>query len=307
MHNERSPLKCDLLVVDEASMVDITLLAHVLRALPRGARIVIVGDKDQLPPVGPGNPFTELINHPRVPKVTLKRIYRQEGGGLLIENAHRINQGLFPILKERGSKDFLFFHQEDPQKTYEWVIDLAANRIPAEYGLDPMDAIQVLCPTRKGILGVESFTRGLQGILNPSQAGEGHTLLRPKDKVMQLRNDYEKDVYNGDMGRVKGIYPEEGTVVVDFYGREVTYQLYELDDLTLAYCISVHKSQGSEYPAVILCLANQHYPLLQRNLLYTAITRAKRLAAIVGTKKALAMAIRNDRPIKRFSGLASWF
>jgi len=307
IHNERNPLKADVIIIDEASMMDITLFAHLLRALPQGTRLILVGDKDQLPPVGPGNPFTDLIDNQMVPAVRLTKVYRQEEG-LLLLNTHRINQGLFPIIRQRHGGDFLFFHEEDPQKAYQFILELAIKRIPNEYGLDPVDSLQVLSPMKKGILGTENITLGLQNLLNPKR-GDGNKDkldIRLGDKVMQIRNNYEKDVYNGDIGRVKEINLDEGVALISFYGRDIPYNFTELDELTLAYCISVHKSQGSEYPAVILTLSTHHYPLLQRNLVYTAITRAKKLAIIVGTRKAIAMAIKNDKPIKRFSGLNSW-
>ncbi|MFN3535335.1 MAG: ATP-dependent RecD-like DNA helicase, partial [Desulfatiglandales bacterium] len=306
LHNERNPLKCNVIIVDEASMLDIVLFSHLLRALPETTRVVLVGDKDQLPPVGPGSPFMELVEDNRIRSIRLTKVYRQKEEGLLILNAHRIKEGLFPVLRERGTKDFLFIHEEDPNRAYHWAIELLTKRIPEEYNLDPMEEIQLLSPMRKGLLGVESLTFGVQealkGRLLPMDSFLGY---RVGDKVMQLKNDYEKDVYNGDIGRVTSI-EEGGRVRVSFYGREVSYDMADLDDLSLAYCISVHKSQGSEYPAVILTLSTSHFPLLQRNLLYTAITRAKRLAVIVGTKKALAMAIRNDKPFQRYTALSSW-
>lgn len=307
LHNEKNPLRCHVVIVDEASMVDIVLFSHLLRALPETARLILVGDKDQLPPVGPGSPFMELIGDPRLKSVRLTKVYRQDQEGLLILNAHRINQGLFPILKERNTKDFLFIHEEDPQRAYAWILDLATKKIPQEFNLDPMEDIQILSPMRKGVLGVQNLTSGIQeAFVGSSLLGEDFLGFRIGDKVMQLRNDYGKDVYNGDIGRVVSFQKEEGVLVASFYGREVPYDMGDIDDLTLAYCISVHKSQGSEYPAVILTLSTHHYPMLQRNLLYTAITRAKRLAVIVGTKKAMAMAIKNDKPFQRYSGLISW-
>lgn len=307
VHNEKNPLRCHVVIVDEASMVDIVLFSHLLRALPETARLILVGDKDQLPPVGPGSPFMELISDSRPKSVRLTKVYRQDQEGLLILNAHRINQGLFPILRGENSKDFLFIHEEDPQKAYTWIVELATKRIPQEFNLDPMEDIQVLSPMRKGVLGVQNLTSGIQeAFVSSSLLGEDFLGFRVGDKVMQLRNDYVKDVYNGDIGRVVSFQKEEGILAVSFYGREVQYDMGDIDDLTLAYCISVHKSQGSEYPAIVLTLTTHHYPLLQRNLLYTAITRAKKLAVIVGTKKAMAMAIKNDKPFQRYSGLVSW-
>jgi len=308
IHNEMNPIKSDVIIIDEASMMDITLFAHLLRALPTSTRLILVGDKDQLPPIGPGSPFMELIENQRLPAIRLTKVYRQDEEGLLLLNTHRINQGLFPIIKQKQKGDFLFFHEEDPQKAYHWILELATKRIPNEYGLDPVDSLQVLSPMKKGILGTENLTIGLQNLLNPNTENKDKPKLdiRIGDKVMQIRNNYEKDVYNGDIGKVTGINLDEGTVLISFYGRDVIYNFTELDELSLAYCISVHKSQGSEYPAVILTLSTQHYPLLQRNLVYTAITRAKKLAIIIGTKKALAMAIKNDKPIRRYSGLNNW-
>ncbi len=305
-HNERNPLKADFIVVDEASMIDIMLMASLFRAIPLGAHIVLVGDKDQLPPVGPGSPFAELVEADEIKVTRLGTVFRQREDGLLILNAHRVNQGLFPIIREGTLSDFHFFYEEDPHRIHDLIVDLATKKLPSTFGLSPMEDIQVMSPMRKGILGVENLASTLQDLLNPRgrKIESGTKALRVGDRVMQIKNNYEKDVYNGDIGKILEFDGDK--VIVGFDEREVSYDVSELDELVLAYCTSIHKSQGSEFPAVVFPVTSHHYPLLQRNLIYTAITRAKRLAVIVGTKKALAMAIKNDRPIKRYSGLWNW-
>lgn len=302
------PLDCDLLIVDEASMIDAPLMHSLLKALPSDASLILVGDAHQLPSVGPGTVLADLIASGRLPVVELTEIFRQSGGSGIVTNAHRINLGLGPLADdgEEGG-DFFFIEQEDPQKATRTVVELVCRRIPRRFRLDPVDDVQVLSPMHRGDAGVENLNRLLQEELNPSGgevAARGRS-LRVHDKVMQLRNDYEREVFNGDIGRIAAADGETGTVVVDFDGRRVAYERADLDALSLAYAVSVHKSQGGEFPAVIVCLLTQHFPLLQRNLLYTAVTRGKRLVVIVGSRKAMAIALRNDTPRRRNSLLAA--
>jgi exodeoxyribonuclease V alpha subunit len=267
-----------------------------------------VGDIHQLPSVGAGNVLSDIIQSQAVAVVELNEIFRQERQSLITLNAHRIQQGSFPYLPQSKAEaaDFYFIEKEDPQEILELIQELCAKRIPERFGFHPRDEIQVLCPMYKGLIGAANLNATLQGVLNPNGAelGSGSRVFRVKDKVMQLRNNYTKEVFNGDIGWIEKIDKEDGQVLVRFDERSVAYDFNEMDELTLAYAISVHKSQGSEYPAIIMPLLMQHYVLLQRNLLYTAITRAKKLVVIIGTKKALGMAIRNDKVQRRFSRLA---
>jgi exodeoxyribonuclease V alpha subunit len=304
--NERHPLECDVLVVDEASMIDTVLMHHLMRAVPVNATLILVGDVDQLPSVGPGNVLRDIIDSGAVPVVTLNEIFRQARESKIIVNAHRIQQGVVPLLSPAApDDDFHFIHQEDPDRVLRIVRELVRERIPARFQLDPLDDIQVLTPMHRGTVGAENLNKELQEALNPR--GEvivrGHRRFRVGDKVMQIRNDYDREVFNGDIGRIRLVDPESGEVVVDFDGRPVPYDPSDLDELVLAYAVSVHKSQGSEYPAVIIPVLTQHYVLLQRNLIYTAVTRGKRLVVMVGAAKALGIAVRNDRTEKRYSHL----
>ena len=301
------PLWCDMLIVDEASMIDAPLMHQMLKAVPSGASLVLVGDAHQLPSVGPGTVLSDLITSATIPVVELTDIFRQSDTSSIVTNAHRINLGLPPVESESEElRDFFFIEQEDPAKVARTVVELACRRIPLRFHLDPMEDVQVLAPMHRGEAGVENLTRLLQQELNPAGkevAGHGRG-LRTHDKVMQLRNDYEREVFNGDIGRVAAADPESGEVTVDFDGRSVSYQSADLGALVPAYAVSVHKAQGAEFPAVIVPLLTQHFPLLQRNLLYTAVTRGKRLVVIVGSRKALAIALRNDKPRQRHSRLA---
>lgn len=306
--NEEHPLPADLVVIDEASMVDTYLMFNLLKAVPDQAVLILVGDVFQLPSVGPGNVLSDFIQSEMVPVVQLNRIFRQEEGSLIVVNAHRIHQGDMPILaKEDGSKkqDFYFLDQEEPEKAARWILELVQDRLPKRYGFDPLQDIQVLTPMYKGGVGAENLNQFLQQHLNPDPRSvrRGTRLFKVGDKVMQLRNNYDKDVFNGDIGRLVKIDQENQEVLVNFDGRFVVYDFPELDDLVLAYAISVHKSQGNEYPAVILPVMIQHFILLQRNLIYTAVTRAKRVVVLVGTKKALAIGIKNNKPQLRYSFL----
>jgi exodeoxyribonuclease V alpha subunit len=302
------PLECDLLIVDEASMIDAPLMHSLLKALPSDASLILVGDAHQLPSVGPGTVLADLIASGRLPVVELTDIFRQSEDSRIVTNAHRINLGLSPLANdsEEGG-DFFFIEQEDPVKVGRTIVELVCRRIPRRFHLDPVDDVQVLSPMHRGDAGVENLNRLLQEALNPSgsEVMARSKTLRVHDKVMQLRNDYEREVFNGDIGRIAAVDTETGAIVVDLDGRHVEYERADLDALTLAYAVSVHKSQGGEFPAVIICLLTQHFPLLQRNLLYTAVTRGKRLVVIVGSRKAMAIALRNDTPRRRNSLLAS--
>jgi exodeoxyribonuclease V alpha subunit len=301
----QDPLACDLLIVDEASMIDTLLMYQLLRALPASCSLLLLGDADQLPSVGAGNVLRDIIASGRLPVVELTEIFRQAEASRIVTNAHQVRAGRMPDL-EAESEDFFFIEQEDPVKAGRIVLQLVCERIPRKFGLDPVDDIQVLSPMHKGELGVENLNRLLQQALNPdSEHGvqRGPRRLAEGDKVLQLRNDYDKDVYNGDIGRIRSIDREAQEVEVAFEGRLVRYELEELDELALAYAVSVHKAQGCEFPAVVVPVASQHYMLLQRNLLYTAITRARRLVVLVGTRRALRIALSNRQAEARYTRL----
>jgi exodeoxyribonuclease V alpha subunit len=306
-HNEENPLECDLLVVDETSMVDVPLMNHLLRALPESASLLLVGDVDQLPPVGPGTALRNIIESGIVPVVRLTEVFRQAGNSRIIVNAHRINEGLMPEVTENGS-DFFFVEREQPERIVETVIELVKKRIPSKFRLDPIRDVQVLSPMNRGSLGIRELNARLQEELNPRKAEEPFIekfgwQYRIRDKVIQTENDYDKEVFNGDIGQIAKIEPVDRELTVKFDQREVTYDFGELDELSLAYAITIHKSQGSEFPAVVIPLATQHYLLLQRNLVYTGVTRGKQLVMLVGQSKALSMAVKNNRTEQRFSGL----
>jgi exodeoxyribonuclease V alpha subunit len=302
------PLDADLVIVDEASMIDTVLMYHLLQAVPDRAVLILVGDAYQLPSVGPGQVLADLIRSGEIPVVELTQIFRQAEGSLIVVNAHRIHQGEMPITpaeSEEKAQEFFFLQQEEPEKAARWILELLQKRIPERYGLDPFLEIQVLTPMYKGQVGAEYLNGLLQAGLNPAGPGlqRGTRLFKVGDKVMQIRNNYDKEVFNGDLGRIAKIDREDQELLVNFDGRFVSYDFNELEELTLAYAISVHKSQGNEYPAVVLPVMTQHFILLQRNLIYTAVTRAKRLLVLVGTKKALAIGIKNDKTQRRFSAL----
>jgi exodeoxyribonuclease V alpha subunit len=307
--NEEEPLDCDLLVIDETSMVDVPLMRAVLRALPERAALLLVGDVDQLPSVGPGQVLADVIASGAVPVVRLTEVFRQAAESRIIVNAHRINHGLMPDLAASESGDFYFVDAADAEEGVRKLLAIVRERIPKRFGLDAIRDIQVLCPMNRGGLGARSLNIELQKALN--LPGEIHIdrfgwTFCPGDKVMQVENDYDKEVYNGDLGVVSRIEMEEGDLGVDFEGREVTYGVGELDELVLAYATTIHKSQGSEYPAVVIPLTTQHYPMLQRNLLYTGVTRGKRLVVLVGQRKALAIAVKGSRAGRRWSKLREW-
>ena len=302
------PLKAELVVVDETSMVDTYLMYHLLRAVPNAARLILVGDSHQLPAVGPGNILKDLIDSGVVKVVRLTQIYRQAKESLIVVNAHRINQGEYPILpQEFGKDDFVFLELDDPEALKGRLLDLVAEELPRRYGLDPLRDLQVITPMHRGPVGIQTLNLELQERLNPESErwSWGGRVYRCHDKVMQLRNNYYKEVFNGDIGQVCGFLAATSQLQVDFDGRVITYDPGERDDLTLAYAVTVHKAQGSEFPAVALVLTTHHYMMLQRNLLYTALTRGRRLVVILGSKRALGMAIRNDRPVRRYTHLAA--
>jgi exodeoxyribonuclease V alpha subunit len=304
------PLACDLLVIDETSMVDVLLMQALLRAVPDRAALLIVGDIDQLPSVGPGQVLADIIASRAVPVVQLTEVFRQAAQSRIITSAHRINRGFLPDLsKPEGESDFYFVQADNPTIAVARIVELIKTRIPHRFGLDPIRDVQVLCPMNRGGIGARSLNIELQTVLNP--AGErkverfGWTFA-PGDKVMQIENDYDKEVYNGDIGYIGHVDPEEAELSVHFDGRTVSYGFGELDTLVPAYAATIHKSQGSEYPAVVIPILTQHYAMLHRNLLYTGITRGKQLVVLVGQKKAIAIAVRNVSGRRRWSKLKEW-
>jgi exodeoxyribonuclease V alpha subunit len=305
-----NPLDCDLLVVDETSMVDVVLMQALMKAVPDRAALLIVGDIDQLPSVGPGQVLADVIASGAVPVVRLTEVFRQAAQSRIITSAHHINQGSIPDLSPPGTEsDFYFVQADDPETAVLRIIELVKTRIPNRFGLDSIRDIQVLCPMNRGGVGARSLNIELQAALNP--AGDrkverfGWTFA-PGDKVMQIENDYDKEVYNGDIGYIDDVDPNAGEIVASFDGRAITYGFGELDMLVPAYAATIHKSQGSEYPAVIIPVLTQHYAMLQRNLLYTGVTRGKRLVVLVGQKKAVAIAVRNVSGRRRWSKLSEW-
>ncbi len=308
--NRDRPLDADVLIVDEASMIDVRLMADLVGALADGTRLVLVGDVDQLPSVGPGTVLRDVIASGRVPTVRLTEIFRQAAQSLIVTNAHRIHDGEPPDLGTAPSdgpdtRDFFFLEEEDAARAAGVIRDLVVTRLPRRYGLSPHD-IQVLSPMHRGELGAGHLNELLQEALTAGaqEFRRGQRVLRVGDRVMQIRNDYDRDVFNGDVGRIVGAGSDDGDIVVRIDDREITYTPDELDQLTLAYATTVHKAQGSEYPAVVVPVHTQHYVMLQRNLLYTAVTRGKRLVVLVGTRKALALAVRNGDVALRGSRLA---
>ena len=331
------PLETEAIVIDEASMMDCLLMYHLLKALPNSAHLILVGDVDQLPSVGPGNVLKDMIESGAFNVVRLTDVFRQAQKSLIVINAHRINQGELPLnpslpqenfparplspLKdsdperswpwdERGPghplSDYYFIEEEDPEKILSRILALCRQEIPEVFGFKSLRQIQVLAPMHKGVIGTINLNTALQTALNPHPAGLIHAgrTFRPQDKVMQIVNNYDKEVFNGDTGWITGVDQENREVTIDFDGRAVLYEFSELDEVILAYAVSVHKAQGSEYPAVVLIVSTQHFLLLQRNLLYTGVTRARKLVVLVGTKKALTIAIRNNQPRLRFTRLA---
>ena len=313
--NARQPLDCDALIVDETSMIDVELMAQLLRAVPRNGLLVFVGDVDQLPSVGPGCVLRDLIEADVLPVYRLTEVFRQAEGSWIVRNAHAVNRGVLPDLDARldasaeGRRpDFFFVKAETPERGVELIRKMLTEALPRRFGLDPMRDVQVLTPMQKGELGARALNAALQAALNPARPGAAEVerfgwRFREGDRVMQTENDYDKDVFNGDVGRVAKVDPSEGELVVRFEDRDVPYDFQELDELSPAYAVTVHKSQGSEYPCVVMPVHTQHYVMLQRNLLYTGITRGKRLVVLVGTARAVAIAVRNGEAARRCSAL----
>ncbi|MBI5116288.1 ATP-dependent RecD-like DNA helicase [Candidatus Poribacteria bacterium] len=309
LRDRDNPLECDVLIIDETSMLDIALLYHLLKATPDGTVLILVGDADQLPSVGPGNVLRDMLQSGFANAVELTEIFRQAEGSLIVTNAHRINNGDTPILASGESakkSDFHFIERATPEEVAATIETVVTARIPDAFGMDPLFDIQVLSPMHKGVAGVSDLNMRLQQLLNPSgnPIQHGMRTFRVRDKVMQIRNNYEKDVFNGDLGIVFSIDRDTQQVAVDYDARTVIYEFSELDELELAYAISVHKSQGSEYRAVVVPVIMQHYILLQRNLIYTAVTRGKELVVLVGTQQALSLAVRNAKIQNRNTRLA---
>lgn len=305
--NAKNPLKCDVLIIDEASMIDTVLMHHLLKAVPRQATLILVGDVNQLPSVGPGNVLNDLIVSSVFSVVRLDTIFRQARKSLIVVNAHRINKGMFPAVANDSQKgDFYFVQKESPEDVLTTIIDLVQNRIPHKFNVDPVNDIQVLTPMHRGTIGAANLNHELQKVLNPNPSGlqRGDREFKVSDKVMQIRNNYDKHTYNGDIGRITDIDFAGQKLVLNFDGREIDYDFSGLDEIVHAYAVSVHKSQGSEYPVVIIPVVTQHYILLQRNLIYTAVTRGKKLVVLVGTKKALAMAINTVTSSQRHTRLS---
>ena len=303
--DENTPLNCQLLIIDEASMIDTILMNHLLKAVPKGATFILVGDINQLPSVGAGSVLKDVIESGSVPVVNLDEIFRQAQGSDIIVNAHKVNQGIIPELDNSNGQasDFFFFEQDNPELIPSQIVALVKEKIPQFFGLNPIDDIQVITPMHDGSAGTKNLNMELQKALNPSGEGiaKAGRAFNVGDKVMQTVNDYDKDVFNGDIGRITRVDQEEHEIHVRFDDHEVKYDYGDLGDLVLAYAISIHKAQGSEYAAVVMPIEEQHYMMLQRNLLYTGITRGKKLVVVVGTKKAMAMAVRNNKISKRFT------
>ncbi len=308
--DEHNQLDCDLLVIDEASMVDVPLMRSLLRAVPDRAALLIVGDVDQLPSVGPGQVLADIISAGVVRVVRLTEIFRQAAGSRVITNAHRINQGRMPKLTRTDTlSDFYFIEAEEAEDALAKLIAVMRERIPQAFDLDPIRDVQVLCPMNRGGLGARALNVALQQALNPPddlRVERFGSSFGPGDKVMQMENDYNRDVFNGDLGFVRDINLEMSELTVEFDGREVSYGFAELDELALAYATTIHKSQGSEYPAVVIPLTTQHYTMLARNLLSTGVTRGKQLVVLIGQRKALAIAVRNNGGRRRWSRLREW-
>jgi exodeoxyribonuclease V alpha subunit len=305
--NADHPLECDLLVADECSMIDVPLANQLLKAVATRTAVILVGDVDQLPSVGPGQFLTDLIDSGVVPVIRLTEVFRQAATSRIVRSAHQINRGVFPSLPEKGeASDFYLVAAEEPEVIAQTVVDLVQTRLPRKFEVDPIRDIQVLCPMNRGITGARGINQALQAVLNPP--GE-HSVdkfgnrFSVGDKVMQIENNYDRDVFNGDIGFVTDVDPDEEELAVAFDGRAVSYPFGELDELVLCYATTIHKSQGSEYPVVVIPISTQHYMMLQRNLIYTGITRGKRLVVLVGQKRALAMAVKGKQVERRWSKL----
>jgi exodeoxyribonuclease V alpha subunit len=307
--NASNPLEGDVVVIDEVSMVDVPLMSRLLDAIPRKARLILVGDADQLPSVGPGLVLGDIIRSGMMPVVHLREIFRQAGDSRIISGAHAINRGEIPdIIEAPKDSDFVFIDREDLEECAATLVSMVRDRLPKHLGIDPIEEIQILSPMHRGSLGIKELNARLQGSLNPRSEYRDEfqaygNLFRVGDKVIQTSNNYDKEVFNGDIGRIRSMDKEERQVIVRFGQREVIYEFGELDELELAYAITIHKSQGSEFPVVVIPLAMQQYLLLQRNLLYTGVTRGKRMVVLIGQKKALGMAVRNESTRHRHGGL----
>ncbi len=303
--NGDNPLDCDLLIIDEASMIDTTLMYSLLKAVPTHSRLIFVGDIDQLPSVGPGNVLKDMIASRTLPVTQLNEIFRQASGSQIVTNAHRINQGVFPELYNSKESDFFFIAQEDKEGVLNQILTLVTQRVPKTYHFDPFSQIQVLAPMKKGVIGTDNLNHILQETLNPNQNPiykYGRRFAKG-DKVMQMRNNYDKKVFNGDVGRIEKIDEMDQKLYVRMEEELISYDFSDLDELVLAYAVSVHKYQGSECPCIIMPVHTSHFKLLHRNLLYTGVTRGKKLVILVGTKKALAIAVHNDEVKSRYTGL----
>ncbi|THB69575.1 MAG: ATP-dependent RecD-like DNA helicase [Desulfovibrio sp.] len=309
VRNKDNTLNCSLLIVDEASMMDTVLFYHLLSAVSPGTTLILVGDVNQLPSVGPGNVLNDVIQSGAAEVVELNEIFRQAQQSSIVMSAHAINRGDMPFLEppQEGLSDFYFMQQDDPEQALAKIVEMVTERIPARFHLDPMDDVQVLAPMHKGVVGAINLNKELQRALNPEgpHLQKGHKRFRLNDKVMQVRNNYEKEIFNGDIGRVIDLDKEDKELVVRFDDRNVALEYAELDELEPAYAVTIHKSQGSEYPAVVVPIMTQHYIMLQRNLLYTAVTRGRKLVVLVGAKKALAIAVNNNTMLRRHTCLAA--
>lgn len=300
-------MNAKLLIFDEASMIDTQLMYALLQAISQGTRVLLIGDVDQLPSVGPGSVLKDLIASDQIPVTRLDQIFRQGKGSRIVTNAHRINKGYFPDVDHEKGSDFVFFQIEDSEEILSKTLELIQKHIPSRTKLDPIDEVQVLCPMRRGTIGADNFNHVLQEHLNPQElliSRMGRT-FHLHDKVMQIRNNYDKKVYNGDIGRVSHINHEEQELKVFFDGAIISYHFNEIDELVLAYAVSIHKYQGSECPCVIIPVHTSHYRMLFRNLLYTGVTRGKKLVILLGTKKALFIAVKTDHAQARYTGLKS--
>lgn len=300
-----NPLEADLVVIDEASMIDTSLMYFLLRAIPSTARVLLIGDINQLPSVGPGNVLRDLIDSKLVPTSSLTEIYRQAKGSSIILNAHRINNGAIPDLKPNKESDFFFVEEDDAEKALTQIRALVSVRLPQSYKFDPLSQIQVLAPMKKGVIGTENLNYVLQETLNSNRdyVMRAGRRFAKNDKVMQIRNNYQKEVYNGDIGYIKEIDTDDESLIITFDGRDIVYEFSEIDELILAYAVSIHKYQGSEADCVVIPVHTSHFKLLCRNLLYTGVTRGKKLVVLVGNKKGVYIAVKNDEVKKRYTGL----
>ncbi|MBN1915325.1 MAG: ATP-dependent RecD-like DNA helicase [Parachlamydiales bacterium] len=303
--NHKNPLKADLIILDEASMIDTSLMYYFLRAVPSHARVILIGDVDQLPSVGPGYVLADLIRSEKISTTHLTKIFRQAHGSAIISNAHKINAGYFPDLHMDERSDFLFIEKNEPEEIEKTIVELMTQKLPQEKNFHPIEDVQVLSPMKRGNIGIIHLNSTLQNVLNPSSSPlfVSGQRLHLYDKVMQIKNNYQKNVFNGDVGSITAIDMEEQNIEITFDERKVCYEFFDLDEIALAYAVSVHKFQGSECPCIIIPFHTCHYMLLQKNLLYTAITRGKQLVIIIGTKKALAIAIHNKKTLQRHTGL----